>query len=111
MSTFDERQRNYENKFAHDEEIAFKMRARRDHLVGLWAAKRMHYAEDQLEVYADSLLNRSLCQSVNVLAELVQKDLSIQGVELELSDIRQEAERLLLTVKDQFMQEQREESQ
>jgi hypothetical protein len=38
MSTFDERESAFENKFAHDEEMAFRAIARRNKLVGLWAA-------------------------------------------------------------------------
>ena len=38
MSTFDKREQGFENKFAHDEELRFKATARRNKLLGLWAA-------------------------------------------------------------------------
>ena len=41
MSTFDKREEGFENKFAHDEELRFKARARRNKLVGLWAAEKL----------------------------------------------------------------------
>ena len=41
MSGFDERERSYEKKFERDQELAFKAKARRNKLLGLWAAERM----------------------------------------------------------------------
>ena len=41
MTTFDEREKGFENQFAHDEELKFKATARRDRLLGLWAAEKV----------------------------------------------------------------------
>ncbi len=41
MSTFDKREDGFEKKFAHDEELQFKANARRNKLLGLWAAEKM----------------------------------------------------------------------
>ena len=38
MTTFDERERAFENKFQHDQDLLFRIRARRNRLAGLWAA-------------------------------------------------------------------------
>ena len=46
MSTFDDRERAFENKFAHDEEMLFKATARRNKLAGLWAADLMGLSGD-----------------------------------------------------------------
>ncbi|SON56120.1 hypothetical protein HDIA_2579 [Hartmannibacter diazotrophicus] len=52
MTTFDRREEAYENKFAHDEELRFKAVARRNKLLGLWAAELMGLSGDEAEAYA-----------------------------------------------------------
>ena len=52
MSTFDERERAFENKFAHDEEMKFRAEARRNKLLGLWAAELMGKTGDDADAYA-----------------------------------------------------------
>lgn len=52
MATFDEREKSFEKKFAHDEELKFKATARRNKLLGLWAAEKMGLAGDDAQNYA-----------------------------------------------------------
>ena len=52
MSKFDERQRGFENKYAHDESMKFKAAARRNKLVGLWAAEVLGKTGEDAEAYA-----------------------------------------------------------
>jgi hypothetical protein len=52
MTTFDERESAFENKFAHDEEMAFKAEARRNKLLGLWAAEKLGKSGEEAESYA-----------------------------------------------------------
>ncbi|MGI1661426.1 DUF1476 domain-containing protein [Palleronia sp. KMU-117] len=56
MSTFDDRESAFENKFAHDEELAFKAIARRNKLVGLWAADLMGKSGDEATAYAKEVV-------------------------------------------------------
>ena len=49
MSTFDERESAFENKFAHDAEMQFKAEARRNKLLGLWAAELLGKSGDDAE--------------------------------------------------------------
>ena len=55
MSSFDERERGFERKFERDQELAFKIRARRDRLFGLWAAERLGLTGDVAEAYGRGL--------------------------------------------------------
>jgi hypothetical protein len=66
MTTFDEREKGYERKFQQDQELAFKVRARRNKLLGLWAADQLGLAGAAAEHYAH---------------EVVQADLEKPGVE------------------------------
>lgn len=52
MSTFDKREKGQEAKYAHDEELSFKINARRNKLLGLWAAERMGMQGADAEAYA-----------------------------------------------------------
>jgi hypothetical protein len=52
MSTFDDRQQAFEAKFAHDAEMQFKAEARRNKLLGLWAAELMGKSGDAAAAYA-----------------------------------------------------------
>ena len=56
MSTFDKREEGFERKFAHDEEVRFKARARRNKLIGLWAAQRLGLSGDAAEAYAKDIV-------------------------------------------------------
>ena len=56
MSGFDKRQEGFENKFAHDEELKFKATARRNKLLGLWAAEKFGLSGDEAEEYAKSVV-------------------------------------------------------
>lgn len=56
MSTFDERETAFEAKFAHDEQMQFKAEARRNKLLGLWAADLMGLSGDAAEAYAKEVI-------------------------------------------------------
>ena len=56
MTTFDKREEGFEKKFAHDEEMQFKAAARRNKLLGLWAADKMGLTGAEAEAYAKSVV-------------------------------------------------------
>jgi hypothetical protein len=56
MSGFDKREEGFERKFAHDEEVRFKARARRNKLLGLWAAQKLGLTGDAAEAYAKEIV-------------------------------------------------------
>jgi hypothetical protein len=56
MNTFDKRQEGFEKKFAHDEELRFKATARRNRLLGLWAAEKMGLSGDEAAAYAKEVV-------------------------------------------------------
>ena len=60
MTTFDKREEVFENKFAHDEELRFKAHARRNKLVGLWAAGKLGLAGEAAEAYAKAVVTADL---------------------------------------------------
>src|SRR3954469_14509646 len=56
MTTFDEREEGFEKQFAHDEELRFKATARRNKLLGKWAAERQSLSGDEAEAYAKAVV-------------------------------------------------------
>ena len=56
MTTFDKREEGFEKKFAHDEELKFKAAARRNKMLGLWAAEKMGLAGAEAEAYAKEVV-------------------------------------------------------
>jgi hypothetical protein len=60
MTTFDKREEGFEKKFAHDEELRFKATARRNKLVGLWAAGKLGLSGDDANKYAKDVVMADL---------------------------------------------------
>ncbi|HEV7463159.1 MAG TPA: DUF1476 domain-containing protein [Methyloceanibacter sp.] len=56
MASFEDREKGYERKFAHDEELKFKANARRNKLLGLWAAGLMGIKGDEAQAYAREVI-------------------------------------------------------
>lgn len=104
MTTFDGRERGYENKFAHDQETEFKILARKSYLLGLWAAEKMKLAKDAAENYANALVDKvvspkpDFCIKTHVHSELAEK-----GIAISAEEVGKEAERLHQTAKDQII--------
>jgi hypothetical protein len=60
MTTFDKREEGFEKKFAHDEELRFKATARRNKLLGLWAAAKLGLAGPDADAYAKAVVAADL---------------------------------------------------
>ncbi len=83
MSSFNEREKAFEAKFAHDAELRFKIEARRDKLLGLWLAEKMGKTGAAAEDYAKEVVISDLEEAGDedvirkVLADVEATDLSI----------------------------------
>ena len=62
MTTFEEREKGFERKFVHDEELKFKATARRNRMLGLWAAERLGLAGDAAQAYAREVIKVDLAE-------------------------------------------------
>ena len=63
MSSFDEREKGFEKKFAHDEELQFKVSARRNKYIGEWASKILGYNIDQEKEYIQSVIKADFAEA------------------------------------------------
>lgn len=106
MTQFNDREKAFENKLKRDKELDFKVQARRNKLLGQWAASQLGLDAASSEVYAKEVVMSDFDEpgDDDVLRK-VQKDLSGKGVDLSEQLIRKEMDRLLLVARDQIMSE------
>ena len=89
MTQFDDRERAFEAKFAHDEEMQFRIVARRNRLAGEWAARLMGLTEVEAEAYAKDVVRADFesAGDEDVIRKLLG-DLTSAGVEVDEDKIR-----------------------
>jgi len=103
MSSFDEREKGFENKFKHEQEVAFKVTARRNRLLGLWAAKQLGLSGPAADDYAKSVVAADMEKpgDEDVVGKLL-KDLTAKGVAMTAHRIRAEIEALTAVARKQI---------
>jgi hypothetical protein len=81
MTTFDKREEAFEQKFAHDEELRFKATARRNKLLGLWAAEQLGLNGAEADSYALALVMSAFEDAgQNDVMAKIRKDFDAKGV-------------------------------
>jgi hypothetical protein len=89
MTTFDDRERAFETQFARDQEVQFRIIARRNRLLGEWAAERMGLIPEETDAYAKAVVQADFEEAgdEDVIRKLVG-DLTAAGVEISDAEIR-----------------------
>ncbi len=96
MTTFDKREEAFERQFAHDEELRFKAIARRNKLLGLWAAKKLGLQGAEADSYALSVVMSAFEDSGERDVERkIRKDFDAKGVEQSDRQIERQMTELL----------------
>lgn len=96
MNTFDKRKEGFEKRFAHDEELRFKATARRNKLLGLWAAEKLGLAGAEAEAYAKEVVVSDFDQpGDDDVFQKIRKDFDAKGVAQSDHQIRRTMEELL----------------
>ena len=106
MTTFDERETAFENKFKHDKELEFRVTSRRNKLLGLWAAQLLGIDGADAEVYAKSVVASDFDQpgDHDVLLKVLG-DFKAKNVDISEHRLRKHMDELLGTAKQQIMTE------
>lgn len=106
MTTFKDRENAFEKKFEHDQELQFKVTARKNKMLGLWAAGLLGKTGADAEAYAKEVVLADFEKpgDSDVMAKLVN-DLAAGGKPTEEHTIRRQAERLMEEAKKQVMEE------
>lgn len=107
MTTFDDRERAFETKFARDEELQFKIIARRNRLVGQWAAAKMKLTPEETDAYAKSVVQADFEEAGD--EDVVRKllgDLTAAGVETDEAEVRKALSDQMVEARRQFIEAQ-----
>lgn len=103
MTMFDEREHAFEAKFAHDEEMQFRAEARRDKLVGLWAAELLGKTADEAAAYAAEVVSADIEEPG--MEDVMRKLTADLGSKATDAEIRAKMTELLAVAKRQIFNE------
>lgn len=106
MTTFDNRENAFENKFAHDADLQFKITARRNKLVGQWAAEKMGLTPEETTSYATSVVQADFEEAgdEDVIRKLLG-DLISAGADVDDAMIRAALEDKMIEARRQFIEQ------
>ena len=106
MTTFEDREKAFEHKFEHDMELQFKARARKNKLLGLWAAALMGKTGAAAEAYAREIVMADFEKpGDHDVVHTLMRDLGAAGKPTEENAIRRQGDRLLVVATQQVMTE------
>lgn len=108
MTTFDDRERAFEAKYAMDQETLFKIIARRNRLFGQWAAEKMGLTAEETEAYAKAVVQADFEEAGD--GDVIRKvvgDLTSAGVEIDEGAVRTALEEKTVEARRQFIEAQK----
>ena len=97
MSTFDERKKSFEKKFAHDEELQFKVSARRNKYIAQWVSQILGYNPDQEKDYIQAVIKADFAEAGDedvfrkVKADLKDHNISDEEVRKKMDELNEKA--------------------
>jgi len=107
MTQFDDRERAYEAKFAHDEEMNFRIVARRNRLLGEWAGRKMGLSEEETAAYAKDVVRADFeSAGEDDVARKLLGDLTAAGIATDEAEIREAIGHKMIEARRQIIHEQ-----
>ena len=106
MASFDDRQKSFERKFEHDQELQFKVNARRNRLLGQWAAKELGMPESEYDAYAKAVVMSDFDRPGD--SDVVEKllaDFKAKNIEMSEHRLRKHMDELMIEARKQLMSE------
>ena len=108
MAGFDDREKTFESKWAHDEELRFRVYARRNKLLGLWAAEMMGLSGPQADDYAKEVISADFQEAGDEdVYRKVKGDLDAKGVDVTEHHVRKRMQDLLEEAHSQVILEKK----
>jgi hypothetical protein len=108
MTTFDEREKDFENKYAHDKKIDFNVEARTSKLFGLWVAGKLGLSGDDAAKYALEVVGANLEEAgFDDVLRKVGKDLAAKNIDISKHMLEVELEKHLAEAKQQVFKDGR----
>jgi hypothetical protein len=105
MTSFDDRERAFEAKFVNDQDLAFRITARRNRLLGEWAAAKMNLTSEESDAYAKAVVQADFEEAgdEDVIRKIVG-DLTSAGVDTDEATVRSALEEQAVIARRQFME-------
>jgi|SRR6516225_4472603 hypothetical protein len=94
-TTFDKREEEFEKRFAHDEELRFKAIARRNKMLGLWAAEKLGFSGAAAEAYAREVVMTEYAEGDHDVFKRIRRDFDDKGIVQSDHQIRRAMNELL----------------
>ena len=97
MNTFDEREKSFEKKFAHDEELQFKISARRNKYLGQWASQILAYDSEKEKEYIQSVIKADFEEAGDedvfrkLKADLANHNISDEDIRKKMDELNEKA--------------------
>ncbi len=97
MSSFDEREKSFEKKFARDEELQFKISARRNKYIGEWASQILGYSPDQEKDYIQSVIKADFAEAGDddvfrkIKIDLKDNNISDEEIRKKMDELNEKA--------------------
>ena len=97
MSTFDEREKSFEKKFAHDEELQFKVSARKNKYLGQWASQILGYDQEKEKEYVQAVIKSDFEEAGDedvfrkLKADLADHNISDEEIRKKMNELSEKA--------------------
>ena len=103
MNKFNEREKSFEKKFEKDQELQFKVAARRNKYLGEWASSQLGKNEEETKIYIQDLVKADMEEagSEDVFRK-VKKDFETKSISIEDLEIKKQMEKALSRAKEDF---------
>ena len=103
MNKFEEREKNFEKKFAQDEELRFKLSARTNKYLGEWVSQKLGINEEEKKSYIQEIIKADMAEAGNEdVFRKIEKDFKTASISIEESEIRDQMEKALSRAKEDF---------
>ena len=103
MSSFDDRKKSFENKYANDQELQFKIKGRRNKYFGQWAADKLGKKDQEIENYIDEVIKADLKKPGDMdLVVKVQQDFKASNSNISEDEIKSKLDEFFEKAKDDF---------
>ena len=97
MSSFEDRKKSFEKKFAHDQELQFKVSARRNKYLGEWVSEILGYNSDQEKEYIQSVIKADFAEAGDedvfrkIKQDLKEKNISVEEIRKKMAELNEKA--------------------
>ncbi len=106
MTTFNDREKAFEDKYKHDQDLQFKVEVRRNKLLGLWVAEMLGLSGADAEAYAKEVVSADFEESGDAdVVRKIQGDVQPKNIDLSEHRLRKKMDELVAVAKEQIMSE------